>query len=221
MTEIEKTIAIEEVFANLWTTATQITANAVGALVVLAIGFITGKILGRVVREVLVKLKVDSYLSEEKYLNIKASHIGDLITRWTIYLVFIQQAALVLGVQAVSQFVHSAYQFILGIVAAVITILIGYGIAVYLKDKIITTKTIYSDITGNLVFGLVLYISVAIGLKFIQGINTVILDYILLVLIGSVGIGLAIAIGLGLKDIVAEMAKEWIKAERLKEKKSK
>lgn len=218
MPKMEEVVGVEEVFTNLWVTATQITTNAIGAIVVLAIGFITGKILGRIVREVLLKLKVDNYLSEEKYLNVRASHIGDLITRWTIYLVFIQQAALVLGVQAVSKFVQSAYQFILGIVAAVITILIGYGLAVYLKDRIITTKTIYSDITGKLVFGLVLYLSVAIGLKFIQGVNTVILDYILLVLIASAGIGMAIAIGLGLKEVVAEMAREWIKAEKLKSK---
>lgn len=209
-------VGIEEAFTNLWMTATEITTNAIGAIVVLAIGFVVGKIIGRIVREVLLKLKVDNYLSEEKYLNVRASHIGDLITRWTIYLVFIQQAALVLGVQAISEFVQSAYQFILGIVAAVVTILIGYGLAVYLKDKIITTKTIYSDITGKLVFGLVLYLSVAIGLKFIQGVNAVILDYILLVLIASVGIGMSIAIGLGLKDVIAEMAREWAKAEKSK-----
>ncbi len=205
-------VGLEEAFTTLWTSATEITTNAIGAVVVLVIGFVIGKILGRIVREVMLKLKVDDYLSEEKYLNVKPSHIGDLITRWTIYLVFIQQAALVLGVQAISEFVQSAYQFILGIVAAVVTILIGYGLAIYMKDKIITSKTIYSDITGKLVFGLVLYLSVAIGLKFIQGVNAVILDYILLVLIASVGIGIAIALGLGLKDVIREMAREWLRA---------
>lgn len=212
---------LEEAFTTLWNSATEITANAIGAIVILVIGFIIGKVLGRIVREVILKLNIDEYISEEKYLNVKPSQIGDLLTRWTIYLVFIQQAAVVLNVQAISEFVGAAYQFILGVVAAAITILIGYGIAVYLKDRIITSKTIYSDITGKLVFGLVLYLSIAIGLKFIEGVNTVILDYILLVLIASTGVGIAIALGLGLKDVVAEMAREWVKGGKTTKKGSK
>ncbi len=210
---------IESVLTSLWLSTVEFLPKITGALVILVIGFILGKLLGRIIREVLIKLKIDEFLSEEKYLYVKPSHIGDLVARWTIYLVFIRQAAVILEVQAISDFVTSAYSFILGVVAAVITILIGYGLAVYLKDKIITSRTVYSDITGKLVFGIVLYLSIAIGLKFIQGIDTQILENILLVLIASFGVGIAIALGLGLKDVVAEIAKEWLKAGRRTEKK--
>jgi len=207
-------VGVEEALMQVWDASVLYLKNAVGAVILLVIGFLLGKILGKVVKEIIVRLRLDEFVSEEKYLHVKPSILGDVITRWTIYLVFIQQATMVLGVEAISQFVQSAYEFILGVVAAAVTILIGYGIAVYLKDRIITSKTVYSDITGKLVFFLVLYLSIAIGLKFIQGVNTVILDYILLVLIASVGIGMAIALGLGLKDVVAEMARDWLKASK-------
>ena len=212
-------VGVEQALMNIWTSAAEILMNAVGAVVVLIVGFILGKILGRIVKEILLKVKLDEFVSEEKYLNIKPSVLGDIVTRCTIYLVFIQQAAMLLGVEAITQFVASAYEFILGVVAAVLTILIGYGLAVYLKDKVITSKTVYSDITGKLVFGLVLYLSVAIGLKFIKGVNTEILDYILLVIIASVGVGVAIALGLGLKDIIADMARTWLKAGKVQRRK--
>ncbi len=205
---------IEDVLLNLWNSTIEFLPNLTGALVILVIGYALGKLLGRIVREILTKLRVDEFFSEEKYFNVKPTHIGALITRWTIYLVFIKQATEILEVQAISDFVTGAYSFILQVVAAVVTILIGYGLGAYLKDKIITSKTIYSDITGKLVFGIVLYLSVAIGLKFIKGVNTQILDYILLVILGSVGVGVAVALGFGLKDVVAEMAREWLKTEK-------
>jgi predicted permease len=207
---------LEEAFASIWTTFIDVSMKLTGAALWLIAGFVIGKILGRIAKEALIRLKIDEFLSEEKYLNIKPSSLGATITRWAVYLVFIQQAAIVVGGETgpIVTFVNSVYSFVLSAVAAVVTILVGYSLAVYLKDRIITSKTIYADITGKLIFGLVLYLSVVIGLQFIKGVNAEILENILLILLGSIGIGIAIALGLGLKDVVAEMARDWLRARR-------
>jgi uncharacterized protein (DUF697 family) len=212
---------VEQALASVWESAQSFIGPAIAATIVLVIGFILGRVLGRIVKEILVRTNVDKYIAEEEHLNIKPSHIGSVITRWAVYLVFIRQAAILLGVKAIEEFVASAYTFILGIVAAVVTILIGYGLAIYLKDRIITSRTIYADITGKVVFFLVIYLSIAIGLNFIQGVNATILENILLIFVGSIGLGLAIAIGLGLKDVVATIAKEYAKEYTKKLSKSK
>ncbi len=218
MLGVEQT-GIDKALMNIWVMTNDVLVRLVGAIILVLIGFIVGKVSGRIVREILVRSRLDEIASEEKYLNIKPSHLGDVVTRWVIYLVFIQQATEILAIQTVTEFIGGVYNFILGVVAAALTILIGYGIAVYIKDKIITSKTIYSDITGKLVFTLILYLSIAIGLKFIKGVDTTILDYILLVLVGSAGAGMALAIGLGLKDVIREMAMEWKKAEKKQKRK--
>ncbi len=214
-------VGIDKALINIWTLTNDVLVRLVGAVILLLIGFIVGKVSGRIVREIIVRSRLDEIASEEKYLNLKPSHLGDLVTRWVIYLVFIQQATEVLAINTITEFIGGVYNFILGVVAAALTIMIGYGLAIYIKDKIITSKTVYSDITGKLVFGLILYLSIAIGLKFIKGVDTAILDYILLVLVGSVGAGLAIAIGLGLKDVIREMAMDWRKTEKKQHKRKK
>jgi hypothetical protein len=68
----------------------------------------------------------------------------------------------------------------------------------------------YSDIVAKILFFLILYISIAMALPLV-GIDPTLVNNILLVIIGSVGLGLAIAIGLGLKDTIARMAKKKLK----------
>ncbi len=208
---------IEDVLRNIGESAIAKIPNLLGALIILVIGFIVGKLMGRIIRELLSKMKVDEFLSEEKYLNIKPSSLGDVITRWVIYLVAIQAATSqdVLGIEPISRFVASVYSFVIGVVGAAIIILVGYGIAVYIKDKIITSRTIYSDITGKIVFALILVIAITMGLGVIPQMKVNILEDIIKIIVASIGIGMAIAIGLGLKDVIAELAREWVRKESL------
>jgi len=201
---------IEELLLTLWANILSTVPGIIAAILTLIIGFILGKIIGRVVREILVRAKIDEYIITEEKISFKFSNVFALIARWVIYLVFIQQAVMFLGVTAIIQFVNSILIFIPGLIAAALVIIIGYNIALYLKDKIVTSKTLYSDITGKTIFFLVVYLSIALALPFV-GINPELINSILLIIIGSVGIGLAIALGLGLKDVIADTAKRYTK----------
>lgn len=201
---------IEELLTILWTNILSAVPGIIAAILTLIIGFILGKIIGRVVREILVKAKIDEYIITEEKISFKFSNVFALITRWVIYLVFIQQAVMFLGVTAIIQFVNAILTFIPGLIASALVIIIGYNIALYLKDKIVTSKTLYSDMTGKIIFFLVVYLSIALALPFV-GINPQLINNILLIIIGSVGVGLAIALGLGLKDVIADTAKRYTK----------
>jgi hypothetical protein len=193
--------------------------NLLAAIIVLLIGFIVGRVCGWIVKEIIVRSTVEKYLVSFKNINIKFSELADIIVKWLIYLVFIQQATIYLGVAAITEFVSGVLAFLPGVIAASLIIYIGYIIATFIKDRIIGTKTMYSRISGELVFLLVIYISIAMGLKSITGINTTLLDYVLLVLLLSGGIGLAIALGLGLKDVVAKVATEYVNEAKIGRKK--
>jgi len=209
-------VGLESMLSNLWISTQNAIPSVLAAAITLIIGFIVGKLLGKVVKEVLVRSNVDSYISETEHMSIKVSTIGSLLVRWIIYLVFIQQAAVFLGVSTITEFIGFVITYISQVVFAATTIIIGYAIAIYLKDKVITAKTVYSDIMGKAVFFLVIYLSIALGLKFITVLNTTIIDYLLLIIVASVGLGMAIALGLGLKDVVSAAAKEYLKKPRRK-----
>jgi hypothetical protein len=72
------------------------------------------------------------------------------------------------------------------------------------------SKTFYSDVVGNIILFIITYVSISIALSLI-GINTELINWILIVIVASFGAGLAIAIGLGLKDVVRDVAKQYAK----------
>ena len=71
---------------------------------------------------------------------------------------------------------------------------------------------------GKVIFFLIIYLSIALALPFV-GINPTLINNILLVAIGSVGLGIAIALGWGLKDVVREAAQDYAKKFRGKKRK--
>lgn len=202
-------VVIEEALITLWANFVSYIPGILAAVIILVIGLIIGKVLGRVVKEILVRTNIDQYFSKKELISIDLSSLGSVITRWIIYLVFIQQAAIFLGVEAITTFIGSVISIIPGIIEAVIVILVGYALAIFMKESILSSKSVYADIIGKIVFFLVIYVSIALALPFV-GVNPALINNLLLVFIASIGLGLAIAIGLGLKDVIAALGKDYV-----------
>jgi len=177
----------------------------------LVIGYIVGKVLGKVTKEILMRANVDKYVSKEEHVSIKVSSIASLIVRWFVYLKVIEEAARISTLAVLQDAIGKVATFASEIVLAAATIIAGYALALYIKEKIMTSKTSYSNMTGNIVFGLILYLSIVIGLSFIKQVDTSVIANLLYIMTGAIGAGVAIAIGLGLKDVVAKEAEQYIR----------
>lgn len=179
------------------------------SLILLVIGWAIGTIVGRITKEIMVRIKLDQYLMKRGHM-IKLSDIFPLIIQWVIYLVFIQAAVEALGLVALTEFVGMVVNFIPGLLGAIIVVIVGYALAGYVQNEVEKSKITYSNIMAKLIFWLMIYVSFAIALPLI-GIDATAINYLLLISVGSIGVGLAIAIGLGLKDVVAVIAKKKLK----------
>ncbi|MFB6075754.1 MAG: hypothetical protein ABEK17_01285, partial [Candidatus Aenigmatarchaeota archaeon] len=202
-------------FQNLWSSMVNFAPNLVGAVVVLLIGWIVGRIIGKIVKEVLTRAGIDEYLKKEEHISIEASELFDLIARWAIYILALGAATEVLGIASITSVMNQILAYIPGIIGAIAAVLVSYGLGIYAKEQVISKKTPYADITGKVVFFLVLYIGISIALEVLKFPVTLI-NNILLILVGSAGVGIAIALGLGLKDVIQKMAEDY--AEEFKEK---
>ena len=180
--------------------------NLVGAIVLLAIGYIVGKIVGVVIKGLCDRAKAD------RYVKVKGFRISELLKiagEWIIYLVFIQAAVQFLGIAALAEFVNQIIYFIPKAVGAAIIIIVGYVLGNFFEEQIKGSEYMYSDLIGKVVNFFTVYVAIALALPFL-GINPSLVNNILLIIIGSVGFGLGLAIGLGLKDIVAKEANKYI-----------
>lgn len=206
-------MGIMSTLTPLWIDAQAFIPNLVAAIIILVIGYIIGRVVGYVVKEILQRTNVDDYFEEQGDLQFELSGIFSVIGKWIIYLIFIQQAALALEVTAITDIVGKIVTWIPGLVGAIAVFLAGYGIAIYSKKQIIGSETLYSNILGKVIFFFVIYVAIATALPLV-GIQAGLLNNILLIIMGSVGAGFAIASGLGLKDIFHDEAERYIEEKR-------
>jgi len=201
-------MAWQDVLLSLWNNFVIGLPSLVYAIIWLILGFIIGKVIGRIVKEILIKVDLDKFIVEKEKLKIKFSDIFATISRWVIYLVFIIIAAEALNIAVLTNLVTSAIGFLIGVVEATVIIIVGYALALYIKDRVVGTKTVYGDLVGKILFFLILYVSIALALPFV-GIDVTLINWILIVIVASLGLGFAIAIGLGMKDVMKDLAKNY------------
>ena len=199
--------ALVGIATDLWFSFLGFIPNLVGAVILLAVGYVVGRALSRVSFEILSRAGVDKEIRKEAHIKASVTHVLDMIVRWVVYLVFVQAAADVLGVASIAAFVGDVIGFLPELVGAGIVMLASYAVGIYFKEELIASKTVYSRLTGKMIFFLTLYLGLSVALRIIQ-IPLLIVDQILLLIVAGVSLGLAIAIGLGLKDTVSDLAKE-------------
>ncbi len=209
-------MALIDILGELTTNAVVFLPNLVAAVILLVIGLVVGKVVGRVINEVLDRVKLDYYLTESHKPPISAANLFSVIGKWWIYLAFITAAlsSEVLGVSALSLWVAEINAFVPRIIGAAVIMVVGYVLAEYIKGHIKKTNSIYGMVVGKVLFFFVLYVSIAIALP-ILGISATLVNNILLVIITSVGLGFALAFGLGMKDAVADVSKRYFKKVRV------
>ena len=201
---------IVEVLESLANATIEYTPKIFGAVVLLLIGWAIGSVVGRAIKEIIKRMKIDQFLFKGRRPLIKISSIIPLIISWTIYLVFIQAAIEVLGIQALMIAIGEILNFLPRLIEALIIILAGYGIAEYVRRQIEESDIAFSDLISKVLFFLILYVAIAVSLPLLN-IETFLINALLLIIVGSFSAGFAIAIGLGLKDEVRAAFRKYMK----------
>ncbi len=187
-----------------------------GAIILLIIGWVIGTLFGKIIKKILLRYKIDERIIKKGRI-FKVSEIFPLIISWLIYLIFIQIALSeeVLGITILSEITKTIVSFIPSLLEGVVIIIVGYILAEYIKEQVEKSKMIYSEIVANVLFFFVIYVSIALALP-LWKIDPYLVNNILLIIIACIGIGLAIAIGFGVKDVVKELAEEYFRKARKK-----
>ena len=108
----------------------------VGALVVLLIGWIVGRLLGRAVRIVLDKISEQHIVGEVadmasvrgsfKNAGLTVGYVGDIAVRIVVYLIAILEAVNILKLDYLSQLMMMVVEYIPHVVAFVILFVVGF-----------------------------------------------------------------------------------------------
>lgn len=209
-----------------------ILVNIVAVILIFLVGWIIAKVIKGVVLKVLRMIKIDD-LSEKVNLNsfllkgginLSASELIAVICYWVIMFVTLFVAADAAGLKQAASLLDKIILYIPHIVAAIFVLFLGMFAAAILSSLVKTTA-INAGIEQGKLFGKIVQIvvvafAVAIALEQLKIATLTIhstVSIIIGVILGSIGLGLALAFGLGCKDLVAKYIEDFI--DKIKTKK--
>jgi hypothetical protein len=194
----------------------QFVSSMLLVLVIFLIGWLIAKfIIKPAVTGILKLVKLDKLSKRIEFddllskggINISLSELLGVICYWIVMLITFMIILNAVGLTVAADLLNQIVLFIPSIIAAVFILVAGMFVAVILKTIVktaasnagIAQATLLSKITEVVI--MVFAITMALGQL---QINTKIIEQTILIILGSLGLGFALALGLGCKDIVAK-----------------
>jgi hypothetical protein len=199
--------------------------SVAGALVILLLGWLLARILKATLIKLLVAVrfeKISARSGLSKFLSrgdIKHSFADILGTVffWIILLFFINIAADILHLTLIRDLINRIMSFIPNLIAAVLVIIIGVLLSYFFKGVVKVTASSYSlahrELLAKIVQYLVIFFTMAVSMEQL-GVATQILVNSVLIIIGAMAFGLALAFGLGSKDLVGKIVNKMLESEK-------
>ncbi|MDP2924608.1 MAG: hypothetical protein Q8O30_12985 [Candidatus Omnitrophota bacterium] len=196
--------------------------SALKIIIILLFGWIVAKIIKRIVVRVLKAVKINE-LSERVNLNnllLKggiSSTVSDLlgaICYWVIILVTLSVAVDAVGLNKSADLIEKVVRYVaVGVVPAIFFLIVSMFAATLLSNIVKTAANnagiSQASLLGKIAQVVVMAFAIAVSLIQLR-IASNIITLLITILLGALGLGLALAFGLGCKDIVAKYVEGFI-----------
>ncbi|RKN81809.1 mechanosensitive ion channel family protein [Ulvibacterium marinum] len=190
--------------------------NIIGAIVILALGWLITKIIEFLLKRILKFAKVDRLtekinainLFERAQIKFKVSQVIVNFVRWILFLVFLIIAADIMNWTVVSEEIGNLLRYLPKLFSAIALFMIGLYIADFIKKSI---KGVFEsfDLSGSRIISEVVFyfITVLITIAALNqtGIDTTIVTNNFSIVLGAFLLAISIGFGLGSKEIVGKL----------------
>jgi len=197
----------------------------VGALLILLLGWLLAKILKAALVKILVAVRLEKFSARSglsKFLSrgdIKHS-LADVLGTvffWIVFLFFIDLAADVLKFTLLQNLINGIISFIPRLVVALLIVVIGVLLSSFFKGLVRVTASSYalarSELLGTIAQYLIVFFTLAVALEQL-GVATNILVYSVLIIIGALAFGFALAFGLGSREVAGKIVNKILEPEK-------
>ncbi|MFH0856169.1 MAG: hypothetical protein V1869_06675 [Candidatus Omnitrophota bacterium] len=205
----------------------QFVVNILLVLIILIIGWLISKLIRTVVTKGLRAIKMDELsdrieleaLLEKGGISYSFSELAGVICYWLALLVTFMVAINSVGLTVAADLLNKVVLYIPHVIAAVFILILGMFTATILRNIVLTAANNAGLNQGKLlakvVEVIIIIFSIFVALEQLN-IGILVTQMTLSVILGSLGLGLALAFGLGCKDIAGKFVADFI--EKLKKK---
>ena len=203
----------------------------IGALIILLIGWIAGRLIGKAVGILVDKLGVDKALEKVdtgdwlQSSGWSISRLFDVVVRWFIYIIAIMAAVDVLRIEFLSSIMQMIALFFPRLIAAAIVLVVGLLLIAFamkwIEEALETNEIPLTNMLAPVLEAIMVVIVLVLAMDQLLIDTTIIYTFIIPLAWGlAIGIGVAIgiAVGWGGRDSVAEYMEERLKDDKKENK---
>lgn len=199
----------------------QFLVNILLVIVILIIGWIISKMIKAVVTKGLRAIKIDQLsdrieldsLLEKGGITYSLSELLGVVFYWLALLVTFMVAINAVGLTIAAELLNKVVLYIPNVIAAIFILVVGMFIATLLKNIVQTAATNVGlsqvKLLSKIVESIVVVFAVIIAMEQLN-IGIRITELTISIILGSIGLGLALAFGLGCKDIAGRATADFI-----------
>lgn len=184
----------------------------IGFILLILIGWVLARIVKKLIIALLHKLRFDESIATSpagayvtKVVDHPARFVGKL-AYWIVFLMFVSFALSSLGVPAITQIVSGIYAYIPNVIAAIIIFLVASAITAGAEAFVmrVLAPGALAKVLAAIVPAIIMPIAIFMILNQLK-IAEDIVNITYTALVGSVALGLALAFGLGGRDVAARI----------------
>lgn len=200
----------------LWARVAVFIPNLIGAMVLVLLGFVVAKLLDTLLSKVLAKIGLDRLMAGTGLtkmigrvgIQVSVSTLIGKIVYWFILLVFLVSAAELLGLERVSATLDVLALYVPKVFGAALVLLAGVLLAQLLNGVVRGAAEgvglEYANGLGRIAQGLIIIISLSVAIGQLE-VKTDLLNNVIAIVLISVGAAVALALGLGSRDIAGQI----------------
>jgi hypothetical protein len=190
-------------------------------IIILILGWIISKVIKTVVTKGLRAIKVDELsdrieldrLLEKGGISYSFSELVGVMCYWLMLLVTFMVAINAVGLTVAAELLNKIVLYIPNVIAAVFILILGMFIATLLRNIVQTAANnaglSQSKLLSKIVELIVIAFAIFVGLEQLK-IGIRITELTLSIILGSIGLGFALAFGLGCKEAAGKFTNEFI-----------
>ena len=186
------------------------------AVVIMIVGYFIASILRKFISTLLSKVKFDELLDKAgvgsifRKIGVKgsASELLGKVVFWIVILFVVKSAADKLGIDDVSAIINKIMDFLPKVFVSGIIMLVGFMVADIIRNAVYGTLDAlgleYAGALAKIIFGFIFIIVLTVALSQL-GIETELLIASVQIILASLGLGLALCLGFGLKKLANQV----------------
>jgi len=205
----------------------QFVVNILLVIIILIIGWVISKLIRTVVTKGLRAIKLDELsdrieletILEKGGIGYTLSELIGIVCYWIGILVSVMVAINAIGLTSAADLLKRVVLYIPNVISAIFILILGMFASTILKNIVVATANnsglTQGKILGKAVEVIVIAFAIFVGLEQLQ-IGIRITQVTISIVLGSLGLGLALAFGLGCKDIAGKIVGDFV--DKLKKK---